>query len=94
VPPWYAWRLGYSPGLGSHRSGIFWWRGQKWFMHVRDPARTLVLHLKPGAGYDAVAVTLDDWELVVAELRRALEPQAGLEHVGPPVQVEAQERHR
>ncbi len=74
VPPWYAWRLGYSPGIGSHRAGIFWWRGQKWFMDVRDPAGSLVLYLKPGAGYDAVAVTLDDAELVAGELRRALEP--------------------
>ncbi len=22
VPPWFAWRLGYSTGIGSHRSGI------------------------------------------------------------------------
>jgi hypothetical protein len=71
VPPWFAWRLGYSTGIGSHRSGIFWWRGKKWFMDVRDPARTLVVHVKPGSGYDAVAVTLDVAEAVAAELQRA-----------------------
>ena len=73
VPPWFTWRVGYSPGIGSHRAGVFWWRGRKWFMDVRDRARTLVVHLKPGAGYDAIAVTLDDAELVAGELRRALE---------------------
>jgi hypothetical protein len=71
VPPWFTWRVGYSTGVGSHRSGIFWWRGQKWFMDVRDPARTLVVELKPGSGYDAVAITLDTAEVVAAELRRA-----------------------
>jgi hypothetical protein len=74
VPPWFTWRVGYSPGIGSHRSGVFWWRGQKWFMDVRDPARTLVVSLKPGAGYDAIAVTLDDAALVAAELERAASP--------------------
>jgi hypothetical protein len=74
VPRWHVWRVGYSPGIGSHRAGIFWWRGEKWFMDVRDPRRTLVVRLKPGAGYDAVAVTLDDAQLVAAELRRSASP--------------------
>jgi hypothetical protein len=71
VPPWFTGRVGYSTGIGSHRSGIFSWRGKKWFIDLRDPARTLVVQLKPGGGYDAVAVTLDAPELVAAELRRA-----------------------
>jgi len=71
VPPWFTWRVGYSTGVGSHRGGIFWWVGKKWFMDVRDPARTLVVELKPGAGYDAIAVTLDAAELVASELRQA-----------------------
>jgi hypothetical protein len=75
VPPWYAWRVGYSTGIGSGRAGIFWWRGKKWFMDVRDPSRTLVVHLKPGGGYDAVAVTLDAAELVAAELERVASPR-------------------
>ena len=74
VPPWFAWRVGYSTGVGSHRSGIFWWRGKKWFMDVRDPERALVVQLKPGSSYDAVAVTLDAAELVAAELQRAAGP--------------------
>jgi hypothetical protein len=74
VPAWFAWRVGYSTGIGSHRAGIFWWRGEKWFLDVRDPTRTLVVRLKPGAGYDAVAITLDDAELVAAELRRVAAP--------------------
>jgi hypothetical protein len=74
VPPWFTWRVGYSTGIGSHRSGIFWWRGKKWFMDVRDPARTLVVDVKPGSGYDAVALTLDAPELVAADLRRAAKP--------------------
>jgi hypothetical protein len=74
VPPWFTWRVGYSTGIGTHRSGIFWWRGKRWFMDVRDPAQTLVVHLKPGGGYDAVAVTLDAAELVATELRGVLEP--------------------
>lgn len=74
VPPWFSWRVGYSPGIGSHRSGIFWWRGKKWFMDVRDPARTLVVDVKPGSGYDAVALTLDAPELVAADLQRAARP--------------------
>jgi hypothetical protein len=69
VPPWFTWRIGFNPGLGSRRAGIFWWRGRKWFMDVDDPARTLVVHLKPGAGYDAIAVTVDDPEALAAELR-------------------------
>ncbi|HSC73346.1 MAG TPA: hypothetical protein VLB89_04195 [Gaiellaceae bacterium] len=73
VPPWFTRRVGYSTGIGSRRAGIFWWRGRKWFMDVRDPARTLVVHVKPGAAYGAIAVTLDDAELVAGELRRVLE---------------------
>jgi hypothetical protein len=41
-------------------------------MDVDDPARTLVLHLKPGAGYGAVAVAVDDPEQVAAEIRERL----------------------
>jgi hypothetical protein len=26
LPPWYIWRLGYNPGLGTRRAGVFWWR--------------------------------------------------------------------
>jgi hypothetical protein len=74
VPPWFTWRVGYSPGIGSHRSGIFWWRDKRWFIDVRDPSRALVVQLTPGGGYDAIAVTLDDAELVATELRRVLEP--------------------
>jgi hypothetical protein len=74
VPPWFAWRVGYSTGLGSHRAGIFWWQGKKWFLDVRDPSRTLVVEVKPGSGYDAVAITLDAAELVAADLKRAAWP--------------------
>jgi hypothetical protein len=69
APPWFTWRIGYNPGVGSRRAGIFWWRGAKWFMDVDDPKRTLVIHLKPGAGYGAIAVTVDDPEALAAELR-------------------------
>jgi hypothetical protein len=62
-------KAGYNPGFGSRRVGVFWWRGGKWFMDVNDPARTLVVRLKPGAGYDAVAVSVDDPERLAAELR-------------------------
>jgi hypothetical protein len=69
VPPWFTWRIGYNPGFSSRRAGIFWWRGGKWFLDVVDPGRTLVVHLKPGAGYDAVGVTVDDPTALAAELR-------------------------
>jgi hypothetical protein len=69
APPWYTWRVGYNPGVGSRRAGTFWWRGKKWFLDVEDIARTVVVHLKPGAPYDAVAVTVDDAEALAADLR-------------------------
>ena len=34
---------------------------------------SVVVHVKPGAAYGAIAVTLDDAELVAGELRRVLE---------------------
>ena len=42
--------------------------GRKWFLDVNAPARTLVVHLKLGAGYDAIAVTVDDPSALVADL--------------------------
>jgi hypothetical protein len=69
VPPWLTRRIGFNPGLGSRRAGIFWWRGKKWFLDVSVPARTILIHLKQGAGYDAVAVTVTDPETLAAELR-------------------------
>ena len=68
---WFAWKVGYNPGFGSRRAGMFWWRGRKWFMDVSDPARTLVVRVKPGGagGYGAIAVTVDNPELLAAELR-------------------------
>jgi ketosteroid isomerase-like protein len=72
LPGWSTWRVGYNPAVGSRRAGIFWWRGRKWFMDVNDPDRSLVLRLKPGAGYDAVAVTVDHPESLAAEIRRRL----------------------
>ena len=54
VPPWFTRRIGFNPGLGSRRAGIFWWRGKKWFLDVSDPARTIV--------------TVDDAETLAAEL--------------------------
>jgi hypothetical protein len=68
VPPWFTWRVGYNPGLRSRRAGVFWWRGRKWFMDVADPARTLVVQLKEGAGYDALAITVDDPITLATEL--------------------------
>jgi len=38
-------------------------------MDVSDPARTLVVQFKQGAGYDAIAVTVDDPATFAAELR-------------------------
>ena len=73
VPPWYAWRLGYNPGVGARRAGIYWWRGKRWFLDVEDPLRTLVVHLKPGASYDAIAVTVDDPAGLADELRSRAE---------------------
>jgi hypothetical protein len=71
VPRWSTWRVGYNPAVGSRRAGIFWWRGRKWFMDVTDPARTLVVDVKPGGagGYGAIAVTVDDPDALAAELR-------------------------
>jgi hypothetical protein len=69
VPRWYTWRVGYNAGLGTRRAGLFWWRGKKWFMDVGDRRRALVVHLKPGAGYGAIAVSVDDPETLAAELR-------------------------
>ena len=69
VPPWYTRRIGFNAGIGSRRAGIFWWRGEKWFLDVHDPARALVVRLKRGAGYDAIAVTVDDAAALAAELR-------------------------
>lgn len=69
VPPWYAWRVGYNPGVGSRRAGVFWWRGKRWFMDVSDPARTLIVDLKPGARYDAVAVTVENPQTLATEIR-------------------------
>ncbi|MDX6534297.1 MAG: hypothetical protein QOF68_2041 [Gaiellales bacterium] len=69
VPPWFTWRIGFNLGVGSRRAGIFWWRGEKWFMDVTGPARTLVVHLKPGAGYDAVAVTVENPQTIATEIR-------------------------
>jgi hypothetical protein len=69
VPRWFTWRVGYNAGVGTRRAGIFWWRGRKWFLDVSDPKRALVVHLKPGAGYDAVAVTVDEPEALAVELR-------------------------
>jgi hypothetical protein len=78
VPPWYAWRVGYNPGVGTRRAGIFWWRGRKWFLDVKDAERTLVVLLEPGAGWGAVAVTVDDPHALAAELRaRAASFRAG-----------------
>jgi len=72
LPRWFTWRVGYNPGLGAHRAGIFWWHGQKWFLDVEDPSHTLVLRLKPGAGYDAVAVTVDDPAGLAAQICQRL----------------------
>ncbi len=72
VPPWFTWRLGFNAGLGTRRAGIFWWGGKKWFLDITDPARALVVQLKTGAGYDALAVTVDDPEVLAAELRARL----------------------
>lgn len=72
VPPWFTWRVGFNPGLGSRRAGIFWWRGKKWFLDVDDLEHTLVVDLKPGAGYDAIAVTVDDPEGIASALRKLL----------------------
>jgi hypothetical protein len=36
---------------------------------VSDPARTIVVHLKQGAGYDAIAVTVGDPDTLAADLR-------------------------
>jgi hypothetical protein len=69
VPPWFTRRIGFNPGFGSRRAGVFWWRGTKWFMYVSDPARSIVVQLKPGAAYDAIAVTVADPETIAAELR-------------------------
>jgi hypothetical protein len=71
VPGWLAWKVGYNPGFGTRRAGIFWWRGSKWVMDVSEPGRTLVVHVKPGGagGYGAVAVTVDDPDALAAELR-------------------------
>jgi hypothetical protein len=69
VPPWFTRRIGFNPGFGSRRAGVFWWRGKKWFLDVSDPARTIVVHLKQGAGYDAIAVTVADPETLAADLR-------------------------
>ena len=69
VPGLFTRRIGFNAGLGSRRAGIFWWRGKKWFMDVNDPAHTLVAHLKPGAGYDAIAVTVDEPATLAAEIR-------------------------
>jgi hypothetical protein len=69
VPGWFTWRIGFNAGVGARRAGIFWWRGKKWFMDVYDPARTLVVHVKPGGGYDAIALTVDDPAVLAAELR-------------------------
>jgi hypothetical protein len=79
VPRWSTWRLGYNPGVGSRRAGVFWWRGKRWFMDVSDPERTLVVHLKPGVGYEAIAVTVDYPEALAADLRS----RAGLADLGP-----------
>jgi hypothetical protein len=38
-------------------------------MDVSDLARTIVVHFKQGAGYDAIAVTADDPETLAVELR-------------------------
>jgi len=72
APRWFTWRVGFNAGVGSRRAGIFWWGGKKWFLDVSDPARTLVVFLKPGAGYDAIAVTVDDAEALADELRSRL----------------------
>jgi hypothetical protein len=69
VPPWYAWRLGFNPGVGSRRAGIFWWQGRKWFLDVSDTDRTVVVTLKPGAPYDAVALTVVDPHLIAQQIR-------------------------
>src|SRR4026208_1902684 len=67
LPGWFTWRVGFNAGLGSRRARVFCGRGKKWFRDVHDPARTLVVRLKPGAGYDAVALTLDDPATLAAE---------------------------
>lgn len=72
VPPWFTWRVGFNAALGTRRAGIFWWRGKKWFLDISDPARALVVDLKTGAGYDAIAVSVDDPEELAAELRARL----------------------
>jgi hypothetical protein len=72
VPRWFTWRFGFNAGVGSRRAGVFWWGGKKWFLDISDPARALVVQLKPGAGYDAVAVSVDDPETLAAALRSRL----------------------
>jgi hypothetical protein len=69
VPRWYTWRVGYNAGIGTRRAGIFWWRGKKWFLDLSDPARALVVYLRAGAGYDAIAVSVEDPETLAAQLR-------------------------
>jgi len=69
APAWFTWRVGFNAGIGSRRAGIFWWRGEKWFLDVSDLERALVVRLKPGAGYDAIALTVDEPDAVAAGLR-------------------------
>jgi hypothetical protein len=89
APPWYTRRIGLNPGVGSRRAGIFWWHGRKWFMDLNDLARTLVVRLKPGAGYDAIAVTVDEPGAVAAALRT----RAGLTSVRDPREPVPPDRH-
>jgi hypothetical protein len=72
VPSLFAWRVGLAEPFSRLRRGRFWSRGRKWFLDVADPRRAVVLRLRPGSEFDAVAVQADRPESLLAELLERL----------------------
>jgi hypothetical protein len=65
-------RIGLAEPITGTRRGRFWADGKKWFLDLRHPARAVVLRLRPGGDFDAVALETDLPEPLADALRERM----------------------
>src|SRR5215210_5355418 len=70
--PWTLARIGVGDPITGWRRGRFWHDGRRWLLDVRDPSRALVLRLRPGGQYDAVAIQAGNAERLAEDIRGRL----------------------
>ena len=70
--PWTLWRIGLAEPITDRRRGRFWRDGKRWLLDLRDPDRAVVIRLRPGGQYDAVAIQSHDPERLADDIRGRL----------------------